>query len=233
MIVRNHLLTAFGDAARNALSKDISEVALPLRRDLFFAGDQASDVYFMSSGVVSIITTMRDGQAVESLTVGREGAVGLLEALGDPVTTARAMVQIAGSAWRIGAAQLRSAAAQHPIISEVALRYAQVEVAQLHQGAACNAVHDLAPRLARWLLTCEDRIGDAVIPLTQDFLAVMLGVQRTSVTAAAQALQRKGLIAYHRGQITVIDRAGLEHVACECYAASEAVYTRVFSNGSE
>jgi len=224
MIVRNQLLSAIGVEARNALGGKLSEVVLPFRSVIFEPGEDCAEVYFPSSGVVSLVTQMRDGAAVESLTVGREGAVGLFEAFGRPKSHTLAMVQIAGSAWRISAADLRGFSRTHPVIESVALRYAQMSLAQLHQGAACNALHDIESRLCRWLLTCEDRIGSLDIPLTQEFLAIMLGVQRTSVTAAAQALQRKGLIRYRRGTISIVDRARLEVASCECIRAVEMVY---------
>jgi CRP-like cAMP-binding protein len=227
MIVRNHLLSAFGDAATRALSAHFSEFNLSVGRIVAERGSPVTDVYFPSSGVFSIVTLMRDGDAVESLTVGREGAIGLVAALGEPISEARAIVQIAGSAWRISAERLRDIAERHPIITRVALRYSQVAVAQLHQASACNALHDVAPRLSRWLLTCEDRIGDNVVPLTQEFLAMMLGVQRTSVTAAAQVLQVKGLIRYQRGRINILDRPGLEAMACECYRVTEEIFEQL------
>lgn len=209
------------------------EVSLPVGRILFEAGDKVDQIYFPSSGVVSIVTAMRDGEVVESLTVGREGAVGLVCALGDHTSDPRAVVQIAGSALRIGAERLRAASHRHPGIADVALRYAQTMIAQLHRSAACNALHGVEARLCRWLLTCEDRVGDAVLPLTQEFLATMLGVQRTSVTFAAQALQRKGLITYSRGRITILDRDGLMHASCECYEDTEATYDRIFGLRSD
>ncbi len=113
------------------------------------------------------------------------------------------------------------------------MRYAQTTISQLHRAAACNALHSVEARLCRWLLTCEDRVGDLVLSLTQEFLATMLGVQRTSVTFAAQALQRKGLIHYTRGRITLVDRAGLEHQSCECYQDTEATYRRIFREDAE
>lgn len=228
MIVRNHLLSAFGETARRALSPHFSEFSLSVGRIVAEHGSVVTDVYFPSSGVFSIVTLMNDGGAVESLTVGREGAVGLIAALGEPISEARAMVQIAGSAWRISADRLREVAQRHPIIAAVAIRYGQVTIAQLHQASACNALHEVGARLCRWLLTCEDRIGDNVVPLTQEFLAMMLGVQRTSVTAAAQELQAQGLIRYQRGKITILDRAGLEAASCECYRVTEQTFEQMF-----
>ena len=214
-----------------ALSPDISEVSLTVGRVIAEPGDTVTNVYFPSSGVVSIVTLLEDGGRVESLTVGREGAVGLLAAFGYPRLTTRGIVQIGGSGLRIDARVLRDAAKSFPTIRETLIRYAQVTEAQLHQSAACNAVHSIEARLCRWLLTCEDRVGDSTLPLTQEFLAMMLGVQRTSVTTAAQALQRRGLIEYRRGRITVLDRPGMEHMSCECYRTIETIYDRVFTEG--
>ena len=230
MKTRNRLLTAFGERAMAALSPHLSETALAQDRVLGEIGVAVPHVYFPTSGVVSMVTELDDGHAVESLTVGREGAVGLLPALGDPAWRARAVVQIAGAAWRVSAEHLRAAALDQPTIVQVALRYAQVTEAQLYQSAACNASHAIEARLCRWLLTCEDRVGDCVLPLTQDYLAMMLGVQRTSVTVAAQAVQRKGLMEYRRGRITILDREGMTVAACGCYRATEDSYASIFGD---
>jgi CRP-like cAMP-binding protein len=228
MLVRNHLLNAFGDKALADLFGDLSEFVLSNGRVIHEPDHDSSEIYFPTSGVVSVITMMENGQAVESLTVGREGAIGLLSSFTGLSTDERAVVQIAGSAWKISAKRLLQHALAHPIIEDVALRYAQVLIGQLHQAAACNALHDAETRLCRWLLTCQDRVGDPLVPLTQELVAMMLGVQRTSVTLAAQALQRRGLIHYTRGRITILDREGLEKSSCECYRATEAVYARSF-----
>jgi CRP-like cAMP-binding protein len=233
MNLRNRLLTSFGDKALSALSPHISEVSLTVGRVIAEPGDPVVNVYFPSSGVISIVTLLENGDRIESLTVGREGAVGLLGAFGDPRFTARGLVQISGAALRIDARALREAANTFASIRETVIRYAQVTEAQLHQSAACNAMHSIEARLCRWLLTCEDRVGDTTLPLTQEFLAMMLGVQRTSVTTAAQTLQRRGLIEYRRGRITVLDRRGMEHGSCECYRTMETIYDRVFVGGVE
>ena len=210
------------------LFKDITEVSLTVGRVLAEPGDRIEQVYFPTSGVVSIVTLLEDGRKVESLTVGREGAVGLLAAFGKSTALQRCIVQIAGAALRIDVEPLRAGVAEHPAILDVVIRYAQFTEAQLHQSAACNALHNIEARLCRWLLTCQDRTGDHVLSLTQEFLAMMLGVQRTSVTMAAQALHRHGLIQYRRGRITVLDRAGMERASCECYRTIESVYEAVF-----
>jgi CRP-like cAMP-binding protein len=234
MDVRNRLLAALDQDAMAALRPHISEISLSVGRIIAEPGESFEYVYFPSSGVVSIVTIMEDSRSVESLTVGREGAVGLLSAFGDASSATRAIVQIAGAAHRIRANRLRDAALDEPSIRNVVIRYAQTVEAQLHQAAACNALHHIEPRLCRWLLACEDRVGDHVLPLTHEFLSLMLGVQRTSVTIAAQAIQRRGLITYRRGVITVLDRAGMEDLACECYDATEKTYDRIISsmNGS-
>jgi CRP-like cAMP-binding protein len=233
MEIRNRLLASFGEPALAALSPHIREIALSVGRVITEPGERMEHVYFPSSGVVSIITVMRDDRKVESLTVGREGAVGLLTAFGDPSWDSRGLVQIAGGALRIEARALRAAAHEQPAILDGVIRYAQVTEAQLHQSAACNALHAIEARLCRWLLTCEDRVGDKVLPLTHEFLGMMLGVQRTRVTTAAQALQRQGLIEYRRGLITVLDRAGMEQASCECYQTGEDIYARVFPSADK
>jgi CRP-like cAMP-binding protein len=230
MDIRNRLLASFGEPALAALSPHMREVALSVGRIVAEPGEPVEQVYFPTSGVISIITLLHDGRRVESLTVGREGGVGLLPAFGDPIWPSRGLIQIAGGALRIDTSALRAVAPDHPSILDVVVRYAQVTEAQLHQSAACNALHAIEARLCRWLLTCEDRIGDNVLPLTHEFLGMMLGVQRTRVTTAAQSLQRQGLIEYRRGLITVRDRSAMERASCECYRTTEAIYDRVFPN---
>jgi CRP-like cAMP-binding protein len=208
------------------------EVSLSVGRVVAEPGEPIDHVYFPTSGVISVITQLKDGHRVESLTVGREGAVGLLGAVGDPIWVSRGLVQIAGAALRVAATPMRDAARQDPAIMDVVIRYAQVSEAQLHQASACNALHAIEARLCRWLLTCEDRVGDEVLPLTQEFLAMMLGVQRTRVTTAAQTLQRRGLIKYRRGLITVLDRPAMELAACECYRTSEDIHDRILGRAN-
>src|SRR5260221_6386619 len=143
MIFRNRLLAACGDEALRELQPHFHEMSLAVGRILFEAETSIEHVYFPSSGVVSVVTLMRSGESVESLTVGREGALGLVCSLGDRVSDVRAIVQIAGSAWRISAERVRTAAHAHPIITDVALRYAQTTISPLHRSAACNALHSM------------------------------------------------------------------------------------------
>jgi len=227
MIFRNQLLTALPASIVDILRLHFSEITLPLGRVLCEPGDRLAHVYFPSSGVVSVVTVMGDGRLVESITVGREGAVGILEAIGDGVCDARYVVQIAGSGLRIDRQHLRSAADAHPAAKDLIVRYAQAALNLVQQNAACNAIHPIQARLCKWLLSCQDRVGDDVVPITQEFLAAMLGVQRTTVNSAAKAIQAKSLIDYRRGRIQILDRQALERSSCECYAQTQHVFDRL------
>ena len=227
MILLNQLLSALENDVFDAVRRDFIETTLPFGRVLAEPQQLLPHVYFPSSGVVSVVTVMRNGEQVESITIGREGAVGIVEAFGDGLSDARYVVQIGGTGLRIDRERLRAQADEHPALKELIFRYAQAAMTLVQQNAACNAIHALTPRLCKWLLSSQDRIGDDVIPLTQEFLATMLGVQRTSVTTAARAVQDLGLIDYSRGRIRILDRAGLEKASCECYADTREVFERL------
>lgn len=174
-------------------------------------------VYFPQSGVVSLVALMRDGSSVEAATIGREGAVGLLTAAGARHASTRGVVQIPGRARRIEIARFRAVLEKSAALRDLLDRYTEAFLAQVLQTVACNALHSVEQRFCRWLLTCRDRTGADVVPLTQEAVAEMLGVQRTTVTAAARALQDAGLIRYRRGLIECVDLAGLHATSCECY----------------
>jgi CRP-like cAMP-binding protein len=228
MIFRNSLLNYLGDHAQAALSPHIQEISLTSGRIIAEPGEPAEHVYFPSSGVVSIVTLLQSGRRVESQTVGREGALGLLETFGEPTWTSRGLVQVPGGALRIAASVLHRVGREQASVMDTIIRYAQATEAQLHQSAACNALHSIEARLCRWLLTCEDQVGDSVLPLTHEFLGMMLGVQRTRVTTASQALRSQGLIDYRRGNLTMLDRPGIESAACECYRINKDIYQTMF-----
>jgi CRP-like cAMP-binding protein len=175
------------------------------------------DVYFPSSGVISLISVMEGGEVVETATVGREGAVGAFGGLGPWRAFTRAVVQVPGAAAVISVARFQAAAGQSSRIRNLILRYKETLLAQVQQTAACNALHPLEARLARWLLQTLDRADDPALPLTQDLMARMLAVRRTTVTLIAGQLQEAGLISYRRGHLHVLDRSRLEETACECY----------------
>jgi CRP-like cAMP-binding protein len=175
------------------------------------------DVYFPSSGVISLISVMEGGEVVETATVGREGAVGAFGGLGPWRAFTRAVVQVPGAAAVISVARFQAAAGQSSRIRNLILRYKEALLGQVQQTAACNALHPLEARLARWLLQTLDRADDPALPLTQDLMARMLAVRRTTVTLIASQLQDAGLIRYRRGHLHVLDRSRLEETACECY----------------
>jgi CRP-like cAMP-binding protein len=170
--------------------------------------------------MVSIVVVLSEGEkSVETATVGREGAVGAVAGLGERKASARAIVQVEGSGARIAARQLQATVKQSPFLREFIVRYQEMLLHQAQQSTACNALHEARPRLCRWLLQTRDRLDSDVVALTQEFLAQMLGVRRTTVTELARGLQSKGLVRYKRGKIEILDRQGLEECACECYDA--------------
>jgi len=179
-------------------------------------GQQVSDVLFLEGGMVSLLTTMQDGTAIEIATLGRESVLGVLTSLGDHRGNVRAVVQIDGAGWKIRAADFRAAVEKSRSLRHLGLLSCELTIAQMQQTAACNALHSAERRLCRWILQVRDRIDSDVIELTQDFLAQMLAVRRPTVTLIAQSLQTAGLIRYRRGRITILDHAGLEKLACEC-----------------
>jgi CRP-like cAMP-binding protein len=173
--------------------------------------------YFLNSGVVSIINVLSDGKSVEVGLTGKEGFVGLPLIAGHTSSATRAIVQIAGDAYKIRAQDLKNILKKCPALAQALQRYAHELSVQAIQIAACNRLHEVDERLARWLLMSHDRVSATTFPLTQEFISHMLGTRRASVTVAAGILQKAGLITYTRGQVTIVDRAGLEAASCECY----------------
>lgn len=225
MKFRNLLLSALSSTDLNRLFPLMQEVALRQGEIVHDAGEAVPGVYFPSSAVLSVVTVMRDGASVETATIGHEGAAGLLAGLTGMGSRNRVFAQIAGGAVRLPANGLREAAMESPALMDLILRAAQASVAEAEQSVGCNALHDATARLARWLLLTQDRTGGGDFPLTQDYMAVMVGVQRTTISAVASDLKARGLIHYTRGNVKVIDRAGLQAAACECYAAVLERYT--------
>jgi CRP-like cAMP-binding protein len=221
MTWENHFLDSLGAADIRALRPHLSKVELN-RNDLLDEEMRpVVAVYFPVRSILSVITVMRDGSQVESRTIGRESAYGLLQALGSPISFERMIVQVGGSAWRAPLAAMRQAALESGSMVTSIVQHAQATIIQSAQGTACNSLHPADQRLCRWLLVTQDRLQSDVLPLTQEHLSIMLGVQRTTVTAVAGQLQERGAISYVRGKITVLDRRMIEAGACECYAAIE------------
>ncbi len=216
----NHVLANISEADSKKIFSAISLNTFEFNKVLSEPGSTVDTVYFPVGAVLSILNMMKDGRCVESSTIGREGAFGLVNALGAPVSLNRVVVQVRGDCLTIPAETFRQAAQESPSLLNTIGRHIQAVLAQTEQGVACNALHEVEPRLCRWLLMTQDRmVGDVeIVPLTHEYLALMLGIHRTSVTVAARALQRRGLIDYARGKIHILSREGLEQGACECYA---------------
>jgi CRP-like cAMP-binding protein len=186
------------------------------------------NVWFPVTGVVSLTTPLRDGRHIETAMIGNEGMVGVQGFLaGRPMDSGQAIAQIAGEALVIDADAFGAEVHRDPRLRGLMLAYTQALLAEISQAVACNGVHEIEQRAAKWLLRSHDRVDGDTIHLTQEFLAEMLGVTRPSVTVAARTLQAAGLIRYSRGQVTVLDRDGLEEAACECYQAVKDVYRRL------
>jgi CRP-like cAMP-binding protein len=217
---RNRLLGLLPPADLFLLTAHCKEIALERGKVLQEADAPIDYVYFPYSGMVSLMAVMPDRQAVETATVGAEGAVSLSAGLGSPFAVSRAVVQFSGTAARVPAERLAALAEESAAIRAVIVRYNDALFAQIQQSVACNALHDVEARLCRWLLHARDRLGSDTLPLTQEFLARMLVVRRTTVTLTARALQSAGIIQCRRGLIEIRDAAALEAKACECYRAT-------------
>src|SRR6201987_4698978 len=217
--VGNRFLAALPDDAFTLLEPDLRQLTLPQGVVCYGTGDPIDQVYFPHTGMISQLITTGEGDMVETSSTRREGAVGLQWGLGPRLSFTRTMVQIPGKFSAISAARFEHAAGRSAALRDLIVRYTETVWAEAQQNAACNAVHDGSSRLCPWLLECADRIGSEQLLLTQEFLAEMLGVRRTTVTLLAQELQKRGVVRYSRGRITILDRPALEACACECYAA--------------
>jgi CRP-like cAMP-binding protein len=228
----NRLLRVLPPDASEKLGQQLEVLDMEVRHSLFEPDRPSQYVYFPLSAVISVLAKMREGVAVEIATVGREGMVGLEVFLGGEQTPASAYCQIAGRAARIGADAFREVVRDSASLTTLLLRYTQAMLTQVAQSVACNRVHSLEERCARWLLATHDRVSGNRFDLTQEFLAEMLGVRRPSVSIAASILQRAGFIRYSRGRIEIVDRAGLESAACECYGVIAREYERLIGSAA-
>ena len=226
--IHNRILAALPALEFALVTENLTHAELASGEIVQRAGEAIASVYFIESGFISALTTLSDGQPLEVGLIGFEGVVGGSIVLGATHSHSEMMCQAAGAAYRIPAAALREAVSHAPRLRNLLLRYAHLFHVQVAQTAACNAHHELGQRLARWLLGAHDRSGTAELPLTQDWIAIMLGVRRSTVSIAASVLQRAGLIRYQHGHITIVDRPGLESAACECYEAVAAQYRALF-----
>jgi CRP-like cAMP-binding protein len=215
--VHNEILLALPRAESDAVLPKLEFVRLKLHQVIHEAGETLKSVYFCNSGMFSILNVMPDGKSVEVGLIGKEGVSGTPLVAGFHTSHTRAVVQAEATAFRMDADALRAALPKCPTLERQMNRYVQLLAVQVTQIAACNRLHEVNERLARWLLMTQDRVGSEHLPLTQEFLAQMLGTRRSSVTVSAGTLQKAGLIAYSRGNVTIHDRRRLEEAACDCY----------------
>ena len=225
--MKNRLLASLSTADFALLSPQLTLVEMDKGRLLCDPGDPIETVYFPHDCVISLMTLMESGVAIESATVGREGAFGLQAAIAPRLAMSRAIVQVPGRASRMSAVALAEACRRAPAMMSLIDRHNDALFGHAIQSVACNALHGVESRFCRWLLTCRDRIDTDTVSLTQEFLADMLGVQRTTVTAIAGGLQSRGLIRYRRGIVDILNRPALEATACECYDTVRRNYERL------
>jgi CRP-like cAMP-binding protein len=223
---RNRLLAALPAEALWSLRPHLRTVPLPRGSVLCESGERLRRVYFPEAGAVSLVTVFEDGSTAEMATVGREGVVGIGALLGGEHAFGRHVVAVPGSALAVEASRFQSVLRENGALRAACETYAQAFLAHLLQNVACNAIHKVDQRCARWLLMCHDQAEGDSFELTQEYLAEMLGVRRSTVTVVAGSLQGEGLIHYRRGAMTVLDRRGLETTACECYQIVRDTYER-------
>jgi CRP-like cAMP-binding protein len=225
----NRLLAALPPREYGRLRPHLEPVPLVGRDVLHQPHQPIRHVHFPTRGAVSVLTPLADGKDIEVGLVGPEGVLGLPVVLGAGSSVSRCVVQVPGEALRLGAADFHRHVPRHGRLHALLLRYAHAFLVQVSQSVACNARHSVGRRLCRWLLMAHRRAGSDRFQLTHEFLAAILGVRRASVTEVAQRLQRAGLIRYARGQVAVLDRAGLEAAACECYHVVQRELDRVLA----
>jgi CRP-like cAMP-binding protein len=222
MQFRNAFLSSMNTCDIEALSPHLRETTLFRGQTLAAAGDVVRSVYFPSSSAIGIAAVMSDGREVQTATIGYENVAGLLPGLTQVACPSRMFVQMGGAAVSLPADKLCTRADASPTLVALILRFAQVRAVQAAQSAACNVLHPLSGRLARWILICDDRIDQPAMTLTQGDMAVMCGALRSSISLTAGEFKRDRLIQYRRGLIEILDRPGLERQACECYASDRA-----------
>jgi CRP-like cAMP-binding protein len=229
--VRNGLLAALSPEDWAHLEPRLEAAELPFDQTIHARGGPVDAVFFVETGMVSLIVTLEDGEQVEAGIAGPEGLVGAPLIYGNSHSLTEARVQLEGTALRIGAAAFRAEMERSPAFRALLLHYALAFHAQVTLTAACNARHAIEQRLARWLLIAHDRAEADEFVMTHEFLSLMLGVRRPGVTIAAGMLQKAGLIHYTRGRMTITDRPGLEAVSCECYHTVRHEFARLLGPG--
>ncbi len=215
--VGNKILLSISDGEYDLLRPHLEYLRLPNHLVLHEAGARLDFAYFLNRGLISLVVVMKDGKTAEAGVVGNEGFTGALASVGLSRGPLRAVVQVTGDGFRVKVGALQNMLESTPHLRMILNRYVAIRGMQIAQTAACNRLHDIKQRLARWLLMTQDRVDSGALPITHDFLATMLGTDRPSVSLAAGALQKKKLIEYTRGAVKIVNRKKLEDSACECY----------------
>ena len=231
----NHFLSSLSSKDAELLQPHIKLVEFPSGAVLYRAEDSIARVYFPYTGIVSFVVGVASGEFVEAGLIGRNSAIGVSAPIDGSIAINEAIVQVAMSGAAIDVTKLRPVATESQTLRHALVRHEEMALGQVQHVAACNVLHNVEQRLARWLLMAYDLLSYDIVPITQDYLSQMLGVHRSSVTLAARRIQEAGIIDYHRGDIRIIDVEALKDVSCECYQAINALFLRVIGwspNGS-
>jgi CRP-like cAMP-binding protein len=220
----NKILTTLPHEEFERLRPKLREVSFELGEIVYLPEQKMDYAYFINSGIISWLATVENGNTVEAGVIGPEGIAGVAIVLGANSTPNQGLAQSEVMASRIDAMDLIAEFRQNGKLSEMILRFVQSMFTQVAQTAACNRLHTLDQRLARWLLMTHDRVGESTLPMTQEFMSHMLGVRRAGVSVAANSLRQQRLIDYHRGDIVIVDRPGVERISCECYKIVKQEY---------
>ena len=227
---KNLFLSSLSSSAFERLISASTEVELPLKTPLYKAEATPAHAYFITSGIASIVTAMPDGGTAEVGLIGHEGLVGSFHLLGPAQVTTDCFIQLEATALRIPLRHLQEAFRSSEEIRDRVLEFVQIQALSLGQLAGCHRLHEAEERLARWLLMAQDRVQSDDLNFTQEFLAMMLGSRRTTVTVVAGDLQAKGLIDYRRGRVRILNRKALEAVACDCYPIIKRLYVNLYKS---
>jgi len=224
---KNRILASLPKGEISRLAPNLSAVTLPRGKVLLNPDEESAYAYFLESGLASVVIEMANGNTVETSVIGSEGVVGIPGVLGTKSMPARIFMQISGAGYRIKATRLQEEFERPGTLRKLINRYFQAHLVAISQTAACNRLHDIAERLARWLLMCHDRMESDAFTITHEFLGHMLGTPRSTVTLAAGILHKAGLVDYSRGQVRIQNRSGLENAACECYQTIRKEFERL------
>ena len=224
---KNRILASLPPREISRLAPHLSPVSLPIRKSLLDPDEEITYAYFLESGMASVVVEMSNGNTVETGITGNDGVVGFSFMLGIKNTLTRTFIQIAGAGYRIKAERLKEEFEKSATLRKQVNLYIQAYLVLTSQTAACNRLHDIAQRLARWLLMCRDRMDSDTFSITHEFLGHMLGTPRSTVSLAAGILHKAGLVDYSRGQVRIRDRKGLEKASCECYQTIRNEFERL------